>query len=295
MPRKKKYDFTEVEDPSVIVEEAFLPSDLENIDTAMFNYISGKNIFASTNKGFKEVPVIWVAAERAYQIKHNKDLRTKSGLFKLPVITIERTSVSKDLDRKGAIFGAAATNAQGGAITIARRINQDKTQNFANADSLRLNKQDNFPTIAYGKKNKKVVYQTATIPLPTYVEISYSINLKAEYQQQINEMLEPFITIGKNINYFLIGNNGHTYEGFVQQEFSSENNISNLQEEERKYETKVDMKVLGYLIGEGKNQETPKIVWKENFVDVKIGRERTIFDDRQEWEHDLTEDSKYRD
>ena len=40
--------------------------------------------------------------------------------------------------------------------------------------------------------------------------------------------------------------------------------------------TKIDIKVLGYLIGEGKNQETPKLVYRENAVDVKIGRERVV-------------------
>jgi hypothetical protein len=68
-----------------------------------------------------------------------------------------------------------------------------------------------------------------------------------------------------------------------------------LQEEERKYETKVDIKVLGYLIGEGKNQDTPKIVWKENIVEVKMGRERSLFDDPRDWELNLAEDNKYRD
>jgi hypothetical protein len=299
MPRKKDYSFTEVEDPSVIHEEAFLPSDFDNIDTALYENIKNRKIFASTNKGFKQVPVIWVSAERAYQLKHDKDLRTKDGFFKLPVITVERISVTKDLQRKGSVYGNAFTNDKGGTITIARRINQDKTRNFINADSHRLNKQENFPTLSRVPGNiqrtSKVVYQTATIPLPTYIDITYSITLRAEYQQQINEMLEPFITIGRHINYFTFSRNNHVYEGFVQQEFSSENNVSNLQEEERKYETKVDIKVLGYLIGEGKNQATPKIVWKENFVDVKIGRERTVFDDQQEWDHNIQEDNKYRD
>tara|TARA_R110000824_G_scaffold5670_9_gene26122 strand:+ start:50987 stop:51886 length:900 start_codon:yes stop_codon:yes gene_type:complete len=299
MPRKKDYSFTEIEDTSNIQEEAFLPSDFDNIDSALYEYVKNKNIFATTNKGWKQVPVVWVSAERAYQLKHNKDLRNKEGVFTLPVIAIERTNIAKDLQRKGAVFGNAYTNERGGTITIARRINQDKTQNFANADSYRINKQSNFPTFARTPgnvtKTNKIVYQTATIPLPTYIDITYSIVLRAEYQQQINEMVEPFITTGKNINYFTMSRNNHTYEGFVQQDFSAENNASNLQEEERKYETKVDIKVLGYLIGEGKNQETPKIVWKENFVDVKIGRERTVFQDEQEWEHNIQEDHEYRD
>ena len=70
-------------------------------------------------------------------------------------------------------------------------------------------------------------------------------------------------------------------------------NISNLGEEERKYETKITIKVLGYLIGDDKNQITPKVVWKENAVDVKIGRERVIVGDKP-W-NISPEKLKYRD
>ena len=36
MPPK---DYLEIADPSIIHEEAYMPSDLENIDTAFFDYI----------------------------------------------------------------------------------------------------------------------------------------------------------------------------------------------------------------------------------------------------------------
>ena len=41
----------------------------------------------------------------------------------------------------------------------------------------------------------------------------------------------------------------------------------------------MSIKVLGYLIGNDKNQNGPKVVRRENFVDVKIGRERVIVGD----------------
>jgi len=295
---KQKSVRTGLEDPSVIKEIHIQPANIENIDFALYDYIDGLNIFTTTNKGWKETPVIWVTPERAFQIKHNKDFRNIEGVFTLPAITIERSSITKDLSRKGGIFGNALTNERGGAITIARRINQEKTQKFANADSYRLNKQDNFPTIGAGNKvskNKKVVYQTYTIPAPTYIELLYSVTLRAEYQQQINEMIEPFIRIGSHINYATLTRNNHRYEAFVQQDFSVENNISNLEEGERKYETKVDIKVLGYIIGTGKNQEGSKIIVKENFVDVKIGRERVVMGDIPGTTQNLESDKQFRD
>ncbi len=273
----KKY--MDLEDPSIVHEEILVPSNIENIDMALYEFLDkGLNVFCSTNKGFKKVPVVWVGAERSYQIKHDQTIRDKNGSIILPAITVERQSITKDLGRKGGVFGNAmiANNfgpeaKEGGVITIARRIKQDKTQNFANADANRLRKQTNYP-----RKNKKVVYETVTIPLPIYVEVQYKIGISTEYQQQLNEIIAPFISIGKGINYFGLRRKGHTYEGFVQSDFSLESNIASLGEEERKYETSIQVKVLGYLIGDDKNQVQPKLVYRQNFVDVKIGRERVI-------------------
>jgi hypothetical protein len=53
--------------------------------------------------------------------------------------------------------------------------------------------------------------------------------------------------------------------------------ISSMETEHRKYETMVDIKTLGYIIGEGKNQEQPKIVVRENAVEVKMPRERLLW------------------
>ena len=278
----KDYSHTDVEDPSIVDEEEFMPSNIEDIDSALYDYIKEEmKIFCTTNKGWERTPVVWVSPERAIHSKRDKELQGGLDAFVWPAITVERTGYTKDLGRKGGFYAPfpTSTDSAGGVITVARKINQNKTQKFANADSLRLNKQANFPTIAPGKKNEKIVYQTITMPAPIYVDVAYSITLFSEYQQQMNEMMNPFTNLGGTVNYFPIHRNGHTYEAFVQQDFSSDNNVSQLAEEERKYKTKIDIKVLGYLIGEGKNQERPKMVYRENAVSVKIGREKVVFGD----------------
>ena len=52
-----------------------------------------------------------------------------------------------------------------------------------------------------------------------------------------------------------------------------------MEADEKMYQTSIDIKVLGYLIGEDKNQERPKIVVRENAVTYKIPRERVITGD----------------
>tara|TARA_Y100000310_G_scaffold345668_1_gene468012 strand:+ start:304 stop:1167 length:864 start_codon:yes stop_codon:yes gene_type:complete len=281
-------DNRSVYDKDKIKEEYFLPSTIETIDTALTDFVDGLNIFCETNEGSRKVPIIWTSAERSFQIKNDKDLRDSSGVLIKPVITIERTNINKNLARKGALYAALpeVNDAKGGVLVIARRIKQDKTQNFQNARSKRLYNQN---TMRDGTADK-TVYETITIPLPIYIEVSYGITLHAEYQQQINQLISPFITRPGGINLVKIKKEGHAYEAFIQEAFGANNNLANLSSDERKYETRIEIKVLGYIIGDDKNEEQPKIVRRENAVEVKIPRERVIMGDI----NDFLEDGLYR-
>ena len=268
-------------------EYQVMPSTLETIDRAFYEWLDDTlNISATTNTGFKKVPLVWVSAERAFQIKHDKDLRDEFGVLKLPLISIERSSIIKDPSRKG-IYQAhipVKNDAKGGAIPIARRINQSKTGDFANADSYKNqasfgSQGKGFAQLNAKFKNKKVVYETLSMPVPTYVNVTYSVMLKGEYFQQINEMLTPFLVKTGQINNFFINSDGHKFEGFLPQDFSQNNNVANLGDNERIFETKIEVRILGYLIGAGVNEDRPKISIRENFVEVKIPREHVVLGD----------------
>lgn len=262
-------------------EEIFMPSTIETIDGALLNLVrEDLSIFCTTPEGWKRVPVIWGSAERNFQVKDNKDLRDENGVLIKPVITVERASISKDPSRRGFIHGNIPdkNDPKGGTITIARQINQEKTSNFANADSKRIYGKNNFRT---RKNSGKVVYETVTIPLPNYIEVQYKLSLYAEYQQQINEMLSPIMLAGGPVNYRIIKSidGDHQYEAFIQGDYSMTNNVSSLGVDERKFQTDVNIKVLGYIIGSGANDERPRIVRRQNAIEVKIPRERVITED----------------
>ena len=121
-----------------------------------------------------------------------------------------------------------------------------------------------------------------SIPFPVYYDMTYNVNLRTDYQQQMNEMMAPFATYTGGINQFRIEQDNYFYEVFIEDSYSTENNISSLAEEEKKYETVVKLKVLGYLIGSEKNQDTPKISIRENLVDLKFRRERVVVGDINE-------------
>jgi|TARA_R100000030_G_scaffold49927_3_gene37683 hypothetical protein len=268
------------------------PSTIETIDLGIYEYVNEKlNLHTTTNEGFKKTPVIWLGTDRLFQVKNNKDIRDKVGKIKLPIITVNRDSIAKDPQFKGSFQAHLYEGGdyKGGAITRVRRIQQEKTRNFANADFAR-SAVDSRDT---GRSdNKKVVYEFLTSPIPTYVTVMYTVVLRTEYQQQMNDLMTPFITRTGQLNTFMFEYDGHKYEAFIQSDFSENKNTTSLNEEERMFETKVQIKVLGYLIGDGVNREKPQITIRENIVDVKISRERVITGDKAPWKK---KDKDYRD
>ena len=271
------------QDLAPLKEIEIQPSTIETIDRALFEYIDEElDIFCSTNKGFKKVPFIWAGAERAFQIKHDRELRDVNGWLIYPIMSLERTGISKDLTKRGAYYAAGQNlgDVKGGSMTIARTIKQNKTSNFANADSKRLildaigTGQNNFP-----KKNEKVVYETITVPIPVYLEVTYTLTVMSEYQQQINEIITPFMTKTGAVNYFIVEKDNHRFEVFLESDYALNNNAASLLEDARGYETKINFRVIGYIMGADKNQEQPKIVRRENAVEIKLPREHVIFGD----------------
>ena len=270
-------------------EIEFAPSSLETIDGAMLRFIDEElNLSVTTNEGFKKVSVLWVTSERAYQIKHNKDLRDKEETLILPLITVNRSSVTKEPNFKGSVYANLypVDDARGGTITIARNINQKKTAEFQNAAANRkygANKNVSSKMKNTNKRNMstaKTVYETITIPLPVWVKVIYEITVRTEYQQQLNELIRPFLTVPGNSRMpRRIENEGHFYEIFIDGSFNVGSNKANLGMAQRNYETTLNIETLGYLIGEGDNQERPKIVRRENAVEFKMGRERTVLGD----------------
>jgi len=269
--------------PDLVEQIPFLESSFETIDGAVMDYVNKTlNIFTDTNDGFSKVPVLWVGSERAYQLKAHKDLRDSEETFILPLITVYRSGISKTPENR-AIPAAnipEVRDAMGGAITIGRTVYQKKTAEFQNADAKRKYGQSTWPVI----QKPKMVYETISIPFPTWIGVNYEIALRSEYQQQMNQMMRKFIRQGGlNSMPYRIERAGHKFEVFIDGDLANNSNVSNMDMDQRNYETIVNLKVLGYLIGDGENQEKPNIVRRQNAVEVKIPRERVILGDIQDF------------
>ena len=260
-------------------EIGMFSSTIEDIDYTITSWLKKDlNLFCNTNEGRVQVPVLWQVPERAYQIKNERDLRDENNTLKLPLISIERTNIVKNPEQKGSFQAhtfSVDKNGRSGRFVIAKQIVPDKTQNFAIASGTRTNtsgKKQQF----YPGNNKKIVIRTLSVPIPVYVNVEYKIKLKTEYQQSMNELLTPFIARTGQINAFALNRNGHIYEVFIDQNFTHNNNLANLGEDLREFNTEISIRVLGYLIGEGPNDNRPIVRVDENVVEYVFPKESTL-------------------
>lgn len=277
MSDKSEYERRGLEKNQVSIE----PSTIETIDMAVYDWLDKTmNIQSNTNRGWKKVPVIWVNGERAHQIKFDRTLRDSNGNFILPVITVQRDTITKSLTKKGTFYAnVPPDDFRGGVVTVTKLVSQEKSNNYAKNNNYRKTVQYNVK-----QKNEKIIYEVTKIPLPTYIDVKYTITVNSEYQQQMNEIIQPFMTYSAGINYFLINKEEHKYEAFFEKDSSFKNggNITKLEQENRLFTTDFSINVLGYLLGAGANSEKPKIVTSETIVEIKIPREKEIFGESKE-------------
>ena len=218
----KDFSFAQLpEKANLTLEEVgLLGSSLEDIDASMLDFLkSDLDLSVLTNQGLEKVPVIWISPERAFQIKNDKTLRDESGSLIVPLISLEREGVSKDPSRKGGFQAHLFSNRKDGRtgrFIIAKKIVQDKTRD----NSVITNTRTNTEGVRQKYKpneNKRIVVDTLSIPIPTYVNVDYKITIRTEYQQHINDLITPFITRTGQINSFVMKRNGHLYEAFIDQ------------------------------------------------------------------------------
>jgi len=285
---------TQNEDKSIVSQIPLQPSTMETVDLALYDFINETlNLFCTTNKGFKKIPVVWAGQERASQAKENPDIKDLEQSLIFPIISIERETPQKSVASKGKFYAniPAVGDFKGGSIVIATRIKQDKTANFANADSFKLiNNEVGSGQINFPRRKNKVVYEIASMPQPVYYEVPYKVMIRTEYQEQMNEITQPLIVKPGSVNRVMIKRDGYSYEAFIQPEFTQNNNLKAMTSEARKFETEITIKVFGYVLGGNNNEDKPFITIRESAVEIKVQRERVIVGDIP----DFTINGKFR-
>lgn len=254
------------------------PSKLETIDFAVYDWLNERiNVHLVTHEGYKKVPIIWTSAERAFQIKNNKDLRDNSGRLILPLISIERTNTTPAANFRGKYQASMPSKFDyyngSGVISIDKLIQQAKSTDFANVDAFKQAQQFNDKF-----KNKKIVYEIISAPIPVHVKCSYTISLKSYYIEQMNNMITQFIAVNGQSRIFSIRRDGHSYELMYPNDSvaTMNNNAKNMQNNERVYVTDIKFDVLGYIFSDSDSNDAPNIIIRETVVEFKMPRESVI-------------------
>lgn len=247
------------------------PSTIENADFAFYDWLDKDlNLFCTQQSAFKKVPILWVSPERVYQIKSNKEFHDATGAINPPVISVERTAIEKNVKDNGTFY--ANLPPLNNRILVSRKINQKKTTEFANADAAKA--KSNAVFLTKKKTNKKIVYEYSDMLLPVYAMFTYKISILTQYQQQMNELVQPFLARTGSTKYFLIERNGYKYECFIDGQITSRNTVSEMTTEERKYTSDITIKVLVNLLTEGVNERTKIIKTYQNPVELKLNKDK---------------------
>ena len=264
-------------------QKSINPSTLETIDFALYNWINDTlDIYTDSNDGRRKVPIIWITAERAFQVKNDKELREiDSQSIIYPAMVVERTSVSKTNANERVVPGNIfpQMDRKRGAFPLYRRVVKDKTQNFQNAEAKRYtNQKQNTFKLPY--ESTEVVYETLYTGYPVFLNMDYTIKIRTIYIQQLNEILLPFQRFTGGINQFLVEYENHKFEAFIEDNYAIESNASSLGGDEKKFDAQIKIKVLGYVTADGINQDTPFVISRESPAKIRFTRERALLGDK---------------
>ena len=256
------------------------PVTLEVIDTCVFDYYNKRlDITVDSNNERVKVPVMFATGERWALIKNKKAIRDENGTLILPLITVKRDRIDRTPG-----FGGLAQEVSSITIEITPH---KKTSILENAYPKR--KADGFPDV-----KPAPVVEYLTIPYPDFCIIYYEISIWAQYQTQMNEIIEKIFYNYDHMDSFVmpVEYDGHKRKGnsyyFVgfREGINSQSNFEEFTDQERIIKYSYTIKTPAYLMldpkdealsygknrGNTKSDDGSKIVYKsQNSVDIKLG------------------------
>ena len=258
---------------------------IEDVDRALFNlFDKDMELFYKQKENLKRVPIIFATGERFAILRRKKPLRDKNGAIILPLISISRTGVEKDVAR------GMGTN-QSGEIVIKKKLsakdpvyqrlinkerleNQDDraTEGHYISNVLSGNTKDGLGALpgtiarrgadlepSADFKNGRLIsstvgnniYEIYTLPAPRYYVASYEITIWAQYTQQMNNFITSILTSGhtNGVETFRIETDkGYWFVAYLTSALTPGNNFSDFTNDERIVRYSFSMEVPGYII-----------------------------------------------
>lgn len=158
---------------------------LEDVDTAIFNWFDKKvncHVQTAGNERSK-VQVNLATKERWLTGKDTKGIRDQKGRLILPIISIRRTGFNP-------VNATTTLAVNTPRLNISRKVS-DKTSLLQNAISDR--------PISLRNLNQSTVYEITSIPFPSNGLVSYELVIQAQYQLQMNSIIEKIMS---QLEYF---------------------------------------------------------------------------------------------
>lgn len=228
-----------------------------------------------TERGRKKASIMFATGER-WKLTRD-DLRDENGILILPLISLKRVNIDRTP-------GTSALVREVPYVTVKKNVHE-KTSNIQNLVDQK--RRSNFP-------QKKIipVEEYLTIPFPDFCTIYYEITIWAQYQTQMNEILEKIFYNYDYLDSFAMHtdyNNGvgegYRFVGYRDGTVTPQTNVEEFSAEERVLKYVYNIKVPVYLMldpkdetlayGRNKTETTKdkntKMVYKsQNVVAIKL-------------------------
>jgi hypothetical protein len=266
---------------------------IEDVDRAVFKlFDNDMDLFYKHDGSVVRVPVVFATGERFAILSRNKPLRDANDTLILPLISIARSAIQKNMSR------GTATN-QAAPITIKRRLskkdpayqrimnkealqNQDDRANDSHklggrgdgtkpgqiATRRSLNETD--PAYRSGRlltqTSNNNIFEIFELPNVRYYTATYEITIWTQYTQQMNDLLMSFMNAphtGSKITFRIETDKGYYFVAYLDSDLTPGNNFSDFTDSERIVRYTFTISVPAYIINpdyEGARNEIRRFI-----------------------------------
>lgn len=252
---------------------------IEDVDRALFKLFNADlDLFYKKDGAVVRVPVIFATGERFAILARNKPLRDDNDTLILPLISIARSTIQKDMSR------GTSTN-QAAPVTIKRRLSEEDPvyQRIINKEAL-TNQDDrahkshkigssrgqgtqpgkiatrrNLPTTnssyrsgkLFSKHGSNNIYEIFELPNVKYYTATYDITIWAQYTQEMNDIIMSFMNsphTGSKISFRIETDKGYYFVAYLDGDLTPGNNFDEFTDGERIVRYSFSMSVPAYIL-----------------------------------------------
>jgi len=253
---------------------------IEDVDRALFNlFNTDLKLFYKQGETIVRVPVVFATGERFAILSRNKPLRDANNTLILPLISIARTGIDKD------VIQGMGTN-QANKIVIKKRLSKDdpRYQRLVNKEALE-NQDDrasNSHLIGTGSRGDGTqpgqlatrrpqaitpdayrlgkllkpsvgnnIVEIFEIPNAIYYKATYEITFWTQYTQQMNHLLMSLMSsshTGKRMTFRIETDKGYFFVAYLAGALSPNNNFSDFTDSERIVKYSFSLDVPAYIV-----------------------------------------------